>query len=78
MPAIPAAVLQIDEVRAAARILGLDLDVLEIRQAEDIAPTFPVLNGGAEALHLCTDPIAEHQPNTKHHHLCACCTAADE
>ena len=48
----PAAVQEIAEVRPAARTLGLGLDVLEIRRAEDIAGTFPALKSGSQAL-LC-------------------------
>ena len=48
---------EIAEVRAAARTLGLDLDVLEIRRAEDIAGTFPVLKAGLQALYVCTSPL---------------------
>jgi putative ABC transport system substrate-binding protein len=53
----PAAVQEIAEVRAAARTLGLDVDVLEIRRAEDIAGTFPALKGGSQALYVCSDPL---------------------
>ena len=53
----PATVQEIAEVRAAARTLGLDLDVLEIRRAEDIAGTFPVLKAGLQALYVCTSPL---------------------
>ena len=34
----PAAVLEMSEVQAAARKLGLEVEILEIRRAEDIAP----------------------------------------
>jgi ABC-type uncharacterized transport system substrate-binding protein len=53
----PAAVQEIAEVRAAARTLGLDLDVLEIRRAEDIAGTFPGLKSGSQALYVSADPL---------------------
>ena len=53
----PAAVLEMGEVQAAARTLGLEVATLEIRRAEDIAPAFEALKGRAEALYVCTDPL---------------------
>jgi putative ABC transport system substrate-binding protein len=53
----PASVIEIGEVRAAAGKLGLDVDVLEIRRAEDIAPAFGGLNGGTQALYVCSDAL---------------------
>ena len=41
-----AAVLEMGTVQAAARKLGIEVDVLEIRRAEDIAPAFEALKGG--------------------------------
>jgi putative ABC transport system substrate-binding protein len=52
-----AAALEMDEVRAAARTLGLDTVTLEIRRAEDIAPAFDALKGRADALYVCTDVL---------------------
>jgi putative tryptophan/tyrosine transport system substrate-binding protein len=52
-----AAVLEMGEVEASARRLGLDVATLEIRRAEDIAPAFEVLKDGAEALYVCSDPL---------------------
>ena len=49
--------LEIAEVQAAARKLGLDVDVLEIRRAEDIAPAFGALKSGVQALYVCPDPL---------------------
>ena len=40
MSTVPASVLEMGEVQAAARALGLDVITLEIRRAEDIAPAF--------------------------------------
>jgi putative ABC transport system substrate-binding protein len=51
------AVLVMDEVRAAARALGLELAPLEIRQAEDIAPAFATLNSQADALYVVGDAL---------------------
>jgi ABC-type uncharacterized transport system substrate-binding protein len=46
------------EVSAAAQALGLEVDTLEIRRAEDIASAFEQLKGGAQALYVCTDALA--------------------
>jgi putative tryptophan/tyrosine transport system substrate-binding protein len=53
----PATVQEVAEVREAAGTLGLDLDVLEIRRAEDIAGTFPALKAGPQALYVCASPL---------------------
>ena len=53
----PAAVLEMREVQAAARTLGLEVVTSEIRRAEDIAPAFEALKGRAEALYVCADPL---------------------
>ena len=50
-------VLESAEARAAARKLGLDADVLEIRRAEDIGPAFGTLESGVQALYACPDPL---------------------
>jgi putative ABC transport system substrate-binding protein len=51
----PAAVLEMAEVQATARTLGLEVTTLGIRRAEDIAPAFEALKGRAEALYVCSD-----------------------
>jgi putative tryptophan/tyrosine transport system substrate-binding protein len=51
----PAIKLELAEVQAAARTLGLQAAILEIRRAEDIAPAFDALKGRAEALYVATD-----------------------
>jgi putative ABC transport system substrate-binding protein len=51
------AVLDMGEVQAAARTLGLDVVASEIRRAEDIAPAFQALKGHAEALYVVTDSL---------------------
>jgi putative ABC transport system substrate-binding protein len=51
----PAAVLEMAEVQATARTLGLEVTTLEISRAEDIAPAFEALKGRAEALYVCSD-----------------------
>jgi putative ABC transport system substrate-binding protein len=54
----PAAVLEMGEVRATARTLGLEVAPSEIRRAEDIAPAFEALKGRAESLYVVADPLA--------------------
>ena len=53
----PIAVPEIGEVKAAARTLGLEVDMLEIRRAEDIAPAFQALEGGVGALFVQPEPL---------------------
>jgi putative tryptophan/tyrosine transport system substrate-binding protein len=53
----PAAVLQMAAVQAMARLLGLEVDTLEIRRAEDIVPAFEALKGRADALYVSPDAI---------------------
>jgi putative ABC transport system substrate-binding protein len=50
-------VLEVTEVQTAARKLGIDVEVLEIRRAEDIAPAFDRLKGGPQALYVCPDAL---------------------
>jgi putative ABC transport system substrate-binding protein len=50
--------MEMDELQATARTLGLELVTLEIRHAADIAPAFDTLKGGADALYICSsDPL---------------------
>jgi putative ABC transport system substrate-binding protein len=53
----PLAVLEMREVHAAARALGLEVATSEIRRAEDIAPAFDALKGRADALYVVADPL---------------------
>jgi putative ABC transport system substrate-binding protein len=53
-----AALLEMGEVEATARTLGLGVARMEIRKAEDVAAAFEALKGGADALYVCTDPLA--------------------
>jgi putative ABC transport system substrate-binding protein len=53
----PGAVLEMREVQATARTLGLEVTTREIRQAEDIAPAIEVLKSRADALYVATDPL---------------------
>ena len=53
----PGSVLEIAEVQASARKFDIDVDVLEIRRAEDIAPAFATLKSRAQALYVCPDAL---------------------
>jgi putative ABC transport system substrate-binding protein len=53
----PAAVLEMAEVQATARTLGLEVATFEIRRAEDIALAFEALKGRADAVYVCGDPL---------------------
>jgi putative ABC transport system substrate-binding protein len=53
----PATVLDLGGVQAAARTLGLELVMAEVRRAEDIAPAIAAAKGRADALYVATDPL---------------------
>jgi putative ABC transport system substrate-binding protein len=53
----PAVVLDMREVQATARTLGLEVIALEIRRGEDIVPTLESLKGRAQALYVVVDPL---------------------
>ena len=53
----PSAVLEMGEVQAAARALGIEVAPLEIRRAEDIAPAFDVHKAQADALYVVVDTL---------------------
>jgi putative tryptophan/tyrosine transport system substrate-binding protein len=53
----PADALEMGEVEATARPLGIEITRLEIRRADDIAPAFEALKSGADALYVCTDAL---------------------
>ena len=55
----PAVMLDMREVEAAARTLGLEVIQLEIRRGEDIAPAFEALKGRAEAVYAANDPLVD-------------------
>jgi putative ABC transport system substrate-binding protein len=46
-----------DQVRAAARTLGLEVVPMEIRRFADIAPAFEALKGRAEAIFVTGSPV---------------------
>jgi putative ABC transport system substrate-binding protein len=49
--------LEVANVQAAARKLGLDVDTLEIRRAEDIAPAIDGRNSAVQALYVVTNSL---------------------
>jgi ABC-type uncharacterized transport system substrate-binding protein len=51
------AVLEMGEVQAAARTLGLEVAPLEIQRAEDITPAFEALKTQADALYIAQDAL---------------------
>jgi putative ABC transport system substrate-binding protein len=53
----PVSVLELSEVQAAARTLALEVHTVEIQRAQDIAPAIDALNGRADALYVCIDPL---------------------
>jgi putative tryptophan/tyrosine transport system substrate-binding protein len=56
-PNSPNVVSELPEVQAAARVLGLDIVISEIRSALDIPVAFDGLEGRADALYVVTDPL---------------------
>jgi putative ABC transport system substrate-binding protein len=48
---------EIAAAQDATRKLALDVDVLEIRRAEDIAPAFATLKSEVQAVYVCPDPL---------------------
>jgi putative tryptophan/tyrosine transport system substrate-binding protein len=53
----PAALLEMGEVQEAARKLGLDTSMSEIRHAEDIDTVFDAFRGRTQALYVVADPL---------------------
>jgi len=51
------AVLEMGEVQAAARTIGLDVATFEIRQTRDIEPAIEAFKNRAEALYVQGDPL---------------------
>jgi putative tryptophan/tyrosine transport system substrate-binding protein len=52
-----AVVLEMEEIQATARTLGLEVTAFEIQRAEDITRAFEVLKGGADALYISPDAL---------------------
>ena len=48
----PPSLVEMNEIQAMARHLGIEVATLEIRRAEDIAPAFDTLKGHADALYV--------------------------
>jgi putative ABC transport system substrate-binding protein len=55
----PSTVLEISELEATARTLGIASTRLEIRRTEDIAVAFEGLKSGADALYVVADPLTD-------------------
>jgi ABC-type uncharacterized transport system substrate-binding protein len=53
----PPAMLEMIEVQATARALGLEVASYELRRQDDIVPALQSLKGRAEALYVCNDPL---------------------
>jgi putative ABC transport system substrate-binding protein len=53
----PYTMLEMGEVRAAARVLGLDVATLEIRRAAEIVPAFQALKDRVDALYVVNDAL---------------------
>jgi putative ABC transport system substrate-binding protein len=56
-PDNPYVALEVREVQAAARTVGLEVDLFDIRRAEDIAPAFEGVEGRVEALYIMPNPV---------------------
>jgi putative tryptophan/tyrosine transport system substrate-binding protein len=54
----PFTVLELGDVQAAARALGLEVVMVEFRRTQDLAPAFHALKSRADALYVCTDALA--------------------
>ena len=53
----PTTLLEIAAAQEAAGKLGIEVDVLEIRRAEEIVPAFGTLKSDVQALYICPDPL---------------------
>jgi ABC-type uncharacterized transport system substrate-binding protein len=62
-PNYAAALLEMGEVEAAGRTLGLKVDRFEIRRGEDIAPAFETFKEESQALYLSADALINAQHN---------------
>ena len=60
-PAYSGGMLEVGQIQAAARTLGINIIPLEFRRAEDIAPTFDAIKDRAEVLYVVGDPLANTQ-----------------
>jgi putative ABC transport system substrate-binding protein len=55
----PSAVLEMGEAHAIAKTLGLEVDRLELRRAEDIGLAIEAVKDPAEALYVCSDSLVD-------------------
>jgi len=53
----PAAVVEMVDLQATARKLGLETIMPEVRRAEDVAPAIEQLKGRVDALYVSADPL---------------------
>src|SRR5262249_50713360 len=53
----PGVVLEIGELQTAARSLGLDVAIFEVRRAEDFASAFAAFKGRVDAVYVVSDPL---------------------
>jgi putative ABC transport system substrate-binding protein len=53
----PTATLNVGEVQAAAPKLGLEVDTLDVKRADDIAPAIDQLKGRTQAIYVIGDPL---------------------
>jgi putative ABC transport system substrate-binding protein len=58
-------VIEIREAQAAARVLGLDVDVVEVRRGDDVPAAFAALDSAVQALYTCPEPVM----NANHAHI---------
>jgi ABC-type uncharacterized transport system substrate-binding protein len=57
-PSSPQAMVEVSEVQAAARTLGVDVATSEMRQTADVNSAFELLKSRADALYIVSDPLA--------------------
>ena len=56
-PSSPQAMVEVSEVQAAARTLGIDIATSEMRQTADVNSAFELLKSRADALYIVPDPL---------------------
>ncbi len=61
----PNLALDIQELQRAAKLLGLEVAIFEIRRAEDISPAIEKMKNSVDALYVVSDPLV----NTNRAHL---------
>ena len=49
--------MEIGELQTAARSLGLDVAIFEVRRAEDFASAFAAFKGRVDAVYVVSDPL---------------------